>query len=895
MAQEQRIGIRMTVDAASAHAELPRVGSEFQDMGNSADKASKSGSESVGRMTVSITDLVKSAAGLSLVVTAVRAVTDAVTSLPKSGFDFTRQLEVAQLGMSGVLGSMTAINGKQTSWNQGLAIAQDMIGKLNDDALRTAATSQELVGVYQALLAPGLAAGMNMDQIRQLTVVGTNAVKSIGLSGYQVVQELRDLVSGGITTAGSQLATALGLRDEDIAKAKASSEGLFNFLMKKLQGFQSSADSFNQTTAGAFAALEEGATRVAAAGMQPLTDAIKRAAIEASNLFVTIDAAGNAQLNPQLVAELQKYSAAAVEALGITKDVASQVWAHRDAVLALAVAYGSVRLGQWTASLVATAAAQLGQMEALRLSRVEEAAGVGVSQQAVLSIQQKVAALIAELEAQQAATQGQVAAMQAQAAAAQATAADTQARTVQLQLTVQAIELNRVEVLGKMENARVTLAQAQAQLQAAQSAGALSYAIAMRNEALATLDVTQARHAALMTELAVLGQQQARVNEQIALSLRAEAVAAQSVAAANEAVAVATQGAAAATTRLEAAQTAATASATASAVAVRGFSAVVGALGGPVGIAITAVTMLGLAMYNAVHGAEELQLQMLRIKRMQADLAAGKAPQFGDVSALQSRLSDLEVQRDKMLASGKDQLERRGLTLKQTNELIAEYSSQLKQAQQAGQGSAQANTQVTLTVEGARQAWMKTNTELQTSANIQDTYNQKLQASKTAYAQYVEQLKKTGATPKALADAAARQAENEKALATERDKALQSLGAQAGKVASALTKLDLEGIRAKAQATESAINNAQQVLEAQHAAGLVEDATYYQARKLLMQQMAQAQTEELQAENQRLAAQKLKGQEALDRDRQIAVNSRKIAQEQADASTKGLVLSLIHI
>lgn len=112
----------------------------------------------------------------------------------------------------------------------------------------------------------------------------------------------------------------------------------------------------------------------------------------------------------------------------------------------------------------------------------------------------------------------------------------------------------------------------------------------------------------------------------------------------------------------------------------------------------------------------------------------------------------------------------------------------------------------------------------------------------------------------------------------------------AAREANAQLKLDLEDIRASFSATESALSNGQQILEAQHAAGLVEDATYYQARKLLMQQMAQAQIDELKAENDRLAAEKLKGQDAIDRDRQVAVNRRQISEKQAELSAKEFVL-----
>lgn len=135
-------------------------------------------------------------------------------------------METNSLGIAGILQSMTELNGKQLEWNQAMSISQGILHDLNDAALRTAATSEDLVEAFRALLGPGLAAGMDIDQLKEFTTVGVNAVKSLGLPRNQIVQELRDLVQGGIRPQSSTLAVALGLTDADIAAAKASSEGL---------------------------------------------------------------------------------------------------------------------------------------------------------------------------------------------------------------------------------------------------------------------------------------------------------------------------------------------------------------------------------------------------------------------------------------------------------------------------------------------------------------------------------------------------------------------------------------------------------------------------------------------------------------------------------------------
>jgi hypothetical protein len=114
---------------------------------------------------------------------------------------------------------------------------------------------------------------MTMEDILKLTVVGTNAVKSLGLDGVQVVQELRDLVQGGITSA-STLARALQITDKDITKHKELGD-LYQFLMERLKGFEKSSEAFSDTLAGSFEQVGEAISRIGAEGMSPIWTALK--------------------------------------------------------------------------------------------------------------------------------------------------------------------------------------------------------------------------------------------------------------------------------------------------------------------------------------------------------------------------------------------------------------------------------------------------------------------------------------------------------------------------------------------------------------------------------------------------------------------------------------------
>nr|WP_092074945.1 hypothetical protein [Dendrosporobacter quercicolus]NSL49571.1 hypothetical protein [Dendrosporobacter quercicolus DSM 1736]SDN23153.1 hypothetical protein SAMN04488502_11526 [Dendrosporobacter quercicolus] len=230
-------------------------------------------------------------------------VKDAATALLGPGFEFNKSMEQNKLGLAGILQSMTFIGGKAVDFYTALSVSSDMMKKLQRDALRTAASTEDLVEVFRAILAPGLNANMLMDQIRQIAVVGTNAVKSLGVPRQQIVQELRDLVQGGITAAGSTLATALGITDADIKKAKNSAGGLYKYLMDRMAGFAETANKFPDTMAGKIDQLNEMWTMASAKFAEEFEEPIKEGLQFLSDLIGTInEETGELEINPAILA-----------------------------------------------------------------------------------------------------------------------------------------------------------------------------------------------------------------------------------------------------------------------------------------------------------------------------------------------------------------------------------------------------------------------------------------------------------------------------------------------------------------------------------------------------------------------------------------------------------------
>ncbi len=228
------------------------------------------------------------------------ALSDSISKLVSAGLQFNKAMETNAIGMAGILTSMTTLNGKNMEWNQALKASQGIIKGLNEDALKTAATSEELVDTFRALLGPGLGAGMKIEEIQKLTTTGVNAVKSLGLNGPQLIQELRDLVQGGIRPASSTLATALGLTDADITAAKNSSDGLYKFLMERLQGFERAAKETPKTIAGMEDQLKEGLSRAMSVAVEPVQQKYKELMQQASGVLFNSDLSINEDLAKNL-------------------------------------------------------------------------------------------------------------------------------------------------------------------------------------------------------------------------------------------------------------------------------------------------------------------------------------------------------------------------------------------------------------------------------------------------------------------------------------------------------------------------------------------------------------------------------------------------------------------
>ena len=282
-------------------------------------------------------NLAASMAKYAISINAFRTMASVLQNTVASGWEYNSMLESNRIGIAGILSSVTTLNGRQLQWNQALAASSKIMSTLQEQALMASLNTADLVDTFRGLLGPGIGAGLKIDEIAKFATVGSKAVMDMGLPSTQYLQELRSILSGNIRPASSTLATSLGITNEDIKQAKQSSEGLFKFLMERLEGFEAANEATAKTWHGTLARLRNGLSNTFGKGMQPLFDYAKEQVGEIADNFVKIDkTTKKLQINQDLQNQIKDISSGAINAAEALKPLGK-----------LTASAGASVLGHW--------------------------------------------------------------------------------------------------------------------------------------------------------------------------------------------------------------------------------------------------------------------------------------------------------------------------------------------------------------------------------------------------------------------------------------------------------------------------------------------------------------------------------------------------------------------
>lgn len=254
--------------------------------------------------------------GILAAFTVARQAVGGFTALINTAISFNRTIEDSRIGIGSLfaaLGDVTNKQGDLVTGQEAFAEATKIAGRemkqLRLDSLRTAATFEELVFAFQTATGPGLSGGLEVDEIRKVAVLVSQAASALTVPQNQLAEEIRALlIPGAATSRTSRIFTALQITPAELKAAKEGGK-LFEFLQDRLKTFDFAAEATQKTFSGLLARLRDAIGIGAGISSRGFFDGLKKTLFDIANLFVTIerDAEGAIKAitpNPRAVAVL---------------------------------------------------------------------------------------------------------------------------------------------------------------------------------------------------------------------------------------------------------------------------------------------------------------------------------------------------------------------------------------------------------------------------------------------------------------------------------------------------------------------------------------------------------------------------------------------------------------
>jgi hypothetical protein len=251
--------------------------------------------------------------GILAVFTIARQAVQSFKDLVTTALAFNNTIESARIGIAGLIVTSAEVRDQfgqnltgADAFNQALAVARVQVKALTQDAIKLGVPFQTLVETFQIAVAPGFGAGLNLDQIRQLTGSIAAAAKAIGLPQNQLAEEIRSLLAGTIQARTTRIATALGITNADVRRLKETGQ-LFDFLENKFKSFNVAAQRAARGTLSGVQEVVQGILQqVLGQAAGPLFQTLIDLGNELLDKVLTIqDATGEIKINPKVVQSFQ--------------------------------------------------------------------------------------------------------------------------------------------------------------------------------------------------------------------------------------------------------------------------------------------------------------------------------------------------------------------------------------------------------------------------------------------------------------------------------------------------------------------------------------------------------------------------------------------------------------
>lgn len=182
--------------------------------------------------------------GILAIFTAARKFAQAFGSAVREMVSFNAEIETAEISIASIVASVGQIRDRTgqlvtgaEAFGTALEASRAILDQLKRDAIGSIATFEALVKAYQVAIGPGLAAGLDLNQIREVSNSLAEAAIRMGIPLNQLSEEIRSLLKGTATARNTRIAVLFGgapEANEAIRNAKEQGN-LYEFLTEKME------------------------------------------------------------------------------------------------------------------------------------------------------------------------------------------------------------------------------------------------------------------------------------------------------------------------------------------------------------------------------------------------------------------------------------------------------------------------------------------------------------------------------------------------------------------------------------------------------------------------------------------------------------------------------------
>jgi len=241
-----------------------------------------------GKAGTGLGGVVRSAIGFGAAYVGVNALAGAFRGLVSSAFAFQSTNERNAVSIQSVFAASDKFKSFADPLQAAGQVGQAVFRQLQDDALRSVATSQELASIYTQISGPLLGAGARLEDIRKVTQNTVNAAAVLGVDFAQAARDVNLMatgVAGQDTALFRMLVSTKAIKGSVEQWNKMLPEKRIKAMQEALAKFEASGKAFEKTLPGITSSYVDFVQRFRGALMSGPLEAVRKMLVRLVGVF----------------------------------------------------------------------------------------------------------------------------------------------------------------------------------------------------------------------------------------------------------------------------------------------------------------------------------------------------------------------------------------------------------------------------------------------------------------------------------------------------------------------------------------------------------------------------------------------------------------------------------